>query len=143
MAKKVASIARAESIGSNVERIRDILFGTQMQEYEQRFVEQNEVIEKLKATLEERLKEFENRQKEELKKTTRRVEEVLRELGGKIDDLARELRLADESTRETLEKRLDELNRTSGEQLEELFSHKVDRQELVRVFMDFVNAAPR
>lgn len=169
MAKKIArkkdsavsSRSNAASLEHNVDRIRDILFGNTMQDYEDRF----EIVQ---AQLDAVVERVDGDNKDLLENTKRQIagiqqnlEEVVRDLSEKVNDAVRSqqkleasfekvlqstiresvttLRKERQRDREDLDSIIEELQQVQEEQYEELTERKMDRQELVRLFMEFVN----
>ena len=168
MAKKIARkkdaklSGRMGSLEHNVDRIRDILFGPTMKEYEGRF----EVIQ---AQMEELSNRLSGNQKEIVEDTKGRIsalqsslDEAVRELTGQVRDVVRAQeklqnnieKLLQQSLKETVTmlrrevqqdrseivNAIDELRQAQDEQYEELVERKIDRQDLVRLFMEFINS---
>ncbi|ARA93442.1 hypothetical protein AWN76_009925 [Rhodothermaceae bacterium RA] len=95
--------------GSNVDKIRDILFGSQMRDYEQRFVRLEERLLKesreLRDEMKRRFDALETYVRQEVETQTKHLREERRERTEAIDELTDEVR----GTRTALERRLGRL----------------------------------
>ena len=93
----------------DVERIREIIFGAQMRDYQQQFQALQRDVDRLRQQIEE---------------LGTQLGDADREQGKKVQDLRREMRQADDGLR-------DELRQTSAQ----LLSDKVDRAVLGELFI--------
>jgi len=170
MAKKIARKKDSNFSGSmvsaglehNVDRIREILFGTAMKDYEERFELVQAQLDELAGRLDGALKDAVESAKQQVTGLQNSLEEVVRDLTGQVRDTLR----GQEKLQVNLEKMLqqslkesltlirkevqqnhaelvgaiDEIRQNQTEQIEDLSTRKMDRQELVRLFMEFINA---
>ncbi len=117
------------SAAGNVDRIREILFGTQMREYGERFQHIEERLsretETLKAEVRRRLDSLEAYARQEAEASADRLKTERSERTASVDRVSRD---AADSLR-TLEKRVTQLDEQISKDLRELRQSVIDRQQ--------------
>ena len=108
--KKAQAAPKSETPSGEVDRIRDIIFGSQIRDYEQRF---------------QTLQQDVNRLQQDLDRVTDQLADQNSEQGNKLADLHQEMRQADENLREELRQKAQQLN-----------TDKVDRISLGELFIE-------
>lgn len=133
-AKETPEIAPAA--GASVDQIRDIIFGTQMAEYESRFGElEKRLLAESKALRDEIRKgfaEMEERQSE----SSQKHDEAANELGKSLETRAKELSQNAMRDREALENSLADARHDIMKRLDELTAAKTDRSTLSELLHD-------
>jgi len=107
--KQTKATSQVESV-QEVERIRDIIFGPQMRDYDQRFQTVQRDLDRLQQGIDRLTKQLADQDSSQSKK---------------LQDLRREMRKADDDLR-------DELRQTA----QELMTDKVDRVALGELFIE-------
>jgi predicted nucleic acid-binding Zn-ribbon protein len=113
MSNKQADVTAQLAQGQEVERIRDIIFGSQMREYTQRFQTMQRDLERLQ---------------QELDRLTERLADQSGDQGKKLQELRQEMRQADDSLRA-------EFRDTA----QKLSADKMDRETLGDLFIELGN----
>lgn len=126
----------APAAGASVDQIRDIIFGTQMAEYESRFGElEKRLLAESKALRDEIRKGFadiEERQNE----NSQKHDEAANELGKSMEARATELSQSAMRDREALENSLADARHDIMKRLDELAAAKTDRATLSELLHD-------
>lgn len=104
---------QGQSSSQEVGRIRDIIFGTQMREYEQQFVQVRRDLERLQGEIDHLVEQLADQDRSQ---------------GERLQALRRELRKAD-----------DDLRAELRDAAQKLTSDKVDRADLGQVFIEMGN----
>ena len=161
--EKISGRVGVAGLEHNVDRIRDILIGDTLVDVETRFeMFQNNVVE-LTARLESKTKEVSDEAKTQIMGLQTSLEEAVRDLTSQVRDAVRGqekletnlTKLLQKSLKDTIvalrqetssdiaqiNSSLDELKALVNDQYDELLERKIDRQELTRMFMDFINAS--
>jgi formate dehydrogenase maturation protein FdhE len=159
-AKMHNSAAKENAEGANVDKIRDILFGSQMRDYEKRFVRLEETVTKAIETLREdmtkRLDTLSNYIKEETDSLGQRIKAEKSERSEGLKELTREMKdgtkivekklsqLEDQMSdghAESVSAEIDKLRRDStaalNREVEVLRDEKTDRAGLADLFNEF------
>src|SRR5580658_720811 len=158
-AKMHNSNSKENAEGANVDKIRDILFGSQMRDYEKRFVRLEETVTKAIETLREDMtkrldtlgsyiKEEKSERAEGLKELTREmkdtgkiVEKKLSQLEDQMSDGHAELRAKLLEHSKSVSAEIDKLRRDStaalNREVEVLRDEKTDRAGLADLFNEF------
>ena len=113
MSNKQVDVTAQLAQGQEVERIRDIIFGSQMREYTQRFQNMQRDLERLQ---------------QELDRLTERLADQSGDQGKKLQELRQEMRQAD-----------DNLRTEFRETAQKLTADKVDRETLGELFIELGN----
>lgn len=105
-----SDVVSQEDAGGNVDKIRDILFGGQMRDYEKRFARLEERLHKenadLRTQLEQRVNDLEAYTKKEFDAAVARLGDETSERAQAVKEVLKELR----DTAKALEKRLTQLD---------------------------------
>jgi ElaB/YqjD/DUF883 family membrane-anchored ribosome-binding protein len=144
---------RVEEAGANVDKIRDILFGSQMRDYDSRFRRLEESLQRETAEIREltraRLDALEQHFKKELETLTTRLKTERDDRHQSVDQLTRDLRdlhqnlsrrlteLADESAENNRQLREDLLQRSKS-LLDEIQTRHVEAAQTVERSLDDV-----
>ena len=131
--EKAAFSGDKEKAGSGgVDQIRDLLFGTQMQDYENRFNRMEKmVIERINGLENETgssIDSLENSVKKELDSLSDRLTEEKKERAQSMNDLSRELK----NTSDSILKTIHQLSDTTETHIEELRQQSQDQFESLR-----------
>ncbi len=125
----------AESGAENVDKIRDILFGSNMREYEQRFAAMEErlsaEIKNLRSDSERRLDKLEEFLTNRVNQMQQSLQDEKRERGTADQDLGNQLRGAKQEVDQALGQLRDDLNRKSEAAAQELHTSFKDLMQHV------------
>lgn len=123
----------ADETGGNIDKVRDILFGGQMRDYERRFVRFEERLAQetaeLKEDMRKRLTALEQFVKQETAATADRIKAEHDERAGAVKDLSREMRegaKAVEKKTGQLDDQIEKLQRELRKQILELHKRLTD-----------------
>jgi DNA repair exonuclease SbcCD ATPase subunit len=135
-AKMHNSSAKENAEGANVDKIRDILFGSQMRDYEKRFVRLEETVIKAVETLREdmtkRLDTLSNYIKEETDSLGQRIKAEKSERSEGLKELTREMK----DSAKIVEKKLSQLEDQTSDGHAELRAKLLEHSKSVSAEID-------
>jgi hypothetical protein len=118
--------------GGNVDKIRDILFGRQMVDYDGRFAKLEEKLSREAAVLRDevraRIDMLDSYVRQEVETLARKIDTEKRERTDAVGDLTRELR----SDRETLARRVDDIGSGTEEDVRNVRQQLIDEASRIR-----------
>lgn len=121
-----------DGAGNNVDKIRDILFGRQMVDYDGRFAKLEEKLARealaLRDEVRSRMDALDSYVRQEVETLTRKIDTEKRERLDSVGDLTRELR----SDRETLARRVDEIGAGTDEDVRNVRQQLLDEASRIR-----------
>src|SRR5580658_3180302 len=124
---KIPNSSGKENEGANVDKIRDILFGTQMRDYEKRFVRLEETVMKQMETLREdmtkRLDTLSNYIKEETDSLGQRIKAEKSERSEGLKELTREMKDGTKIVEKKLSQLEDQMSDGHAELRAKLLEH--------------------
>ena len=101
--------------GGNIDKVRDILFGGQMRDYERRFQELNQRLEaelvRMREAQDKRLAQIDRRVDDQFEKLNKLVRQEIEDRNGAVDDLESRLQQAARTSRAEVNKSLEGLGR--------------------------------
>ncbi|MFH1377792.1 MAG: hypothetical protein ABIH86_03470 [Planctomycetota bacterium] len=161
--EKISGRVGVAGLEHNVDRIRDILIGDSLVDVETRFEMFQNTIADLTARLDAKTKDISDETKSQIMGMQASLEEAVRDLTGQVRDAVRAQEKLENNLTKLLQKSLkdtvvalrqetsadiaqmtaavEELKALVNDQYDELLERKIDRQELTRIFMDFINAS--
>ena len=161
--EKISGRVGVAGIEHNVDRIRDILIGDTLVDVETRFDAFQGAVSDLNAKLEAKTKDISDDTKSQILGLQASLEEAVRDLTSQVRDAVRAQEKLETNITKLLQKSLkdavvalrqesaaevaqinsavEELKVALNDQYDELVERKIDRQELTRMFMDFINAS--
>ncbi|MGA7917151.1 MAG: hypothetical protein WCA00_18090 [Candidatus Acidiferrales bacterium] len=135
-AKIPNSSGKESAEGANVDKIRDILFGSQMRDYEKRFARLEDTVTKAVETLREdmtkRLDTLSNFMKEEVDSLSQRLKAEKSERAEGIKDISREIK----DGAKVIEKKLSQLEEQMADGQSELRSKLLEHSKSVSAEID-------
>src|ERR1700723_1126663 len=141
-AKLANTSSKENTEGANVDKIRDILFGSQMRDYEKRFMRLEDTVTKAIETLREdmtkRFDTLSNYMKEEVDSLSQRVKAEKSERSDGMKEVSREIK----DGAKVIEKKLSQLEEQMSDGHGELRSKLLEHSKSMAAEIDKLRAAP-